>query len=80
MDGKGRSLDNIFAERLWRSTKYECVYLYAWETGSQARAGVGKWIELYNHKRPFSSHGGKPTALVYWSKRKEMETDQQIKK
>lgn len=44
MDGKGRFLDNIFIERLWRSLKYECVYLLAWETGSQAKAGVAKWI------------------------------------
>lgn len=40
MDGKGRFLDNIFVERLWRSLKYECVYLHAWETGSEARAGI----------------------------------------
>jgi len=52
MDGKGRFLDNIFVERLWRSLKYECVYLHAWETGSEAKAGVGKWIEFYNRKRP----------------------------
>lgn len=48
MDGKGRCLDNIFIERLWRSLKYECVYLHAWETGSQAKAGVGRWITFYN--------------------------------
>jgi putative transposase len=42
MDGKARYLDNILIERLWRSLKYECVYLQAWETGSQARAGVGR--------------------------------------
>jgi putative transposase len=48
MDGKGRCLDNIFIERLWRSLKYECVYLHAWETGSQAKAGVGQWIAFYN--------------------------------
>ena len=42
MDGKGRFLDNIFVERLWRSLKYECVYLHAWETGSEARAGIKK--------------------------------------
>jgi putative transposase len=41
MDGKGRFLDDIFIERLWRSVRYECVYLHAWETGSQARAGCG---------------------------------------
>jgi putative transposase len=47
MDGKGRCLDNIFIERLWRSLKYECVYLHAWETGSQAKAGIGRWITFY---------------------------------
>jgi putative transposase len=41
MDGKGRCLDNNFIERLWRSLKYECVYLHAWETGSQARLASG---------------------------------------
>ena len=44
IDGKGRFLDNIFVQRLSRSLKYECVYLHAWETGSQAKAGVRKWI------------------------------------
>jgi hypothetical protein len=48
MDGKGRCLDNIFMERLWRTLKYECVYLHAWETGSQARAGVRQWMGFYN--------------------------------
>ena len=44
MDGKGRCIDNIFIERLWRSLKYECLHLHAWETGSQARVGIGRWI------------------------------------
>ena len=57
MDGRGRCLDNIFIERLWRSLKYECVYLHAWETGSQAKAGVGRWITFYNHQRPHAAHG-----------------------
>ena len=48
MDGKGRFLDNIFVERLWRSLEYECVCLHAWETGSEAKAGVGKWIGFHN--------------------------------
>ena len=63
MDGKGRCLDNIFIERLWRSLKYECVYLHAWETGSQARAGVGRWITFYNNQRPHAAHGGHPPAV-----------------
>ena len=77
MDGKGRFLDNIFVERLWRSVKYECVYLHAWETGSEAKAGVGKWIEFYNRKRPHSALGGKPPAVVYWLRKDETKPDQQ---
>jgi putative transposase len=41
-------MDNIFIERLWRSMKYECIYLHAFETGSEARAGIGKWMTYYN--------------------------------
>jgi len=77
MDGKGRFLDNIFIERLWRSMKYECVYLHAWETGSQAKAGIRKWMEFYNQKRPHSAHGGKPPAVVYWLGYQTMQPDQQ---
>ena len=55
MDGRGRWLDNVFIERLWRSLKYECVYLNAFETGSEARAGIGRWINFYNLIRPHSS-------------------------
>jgi hypothetical protein len=75
MDGKGNCHDNIFIERLWRSLKYECVYLYAWETGSQAKAGVGHWISFYNHHRPHTAHGGQPPAVVYFN---HIETDQQV--
>jgi putative transposase len=46
MDGKRRFLDTIFIERLWRSLKYECVYLPAWETGSEAKTGARKWIDF----------------------------------
>lgn len=66
MDGKGRFLDNIFVERLWRWMKYECVYLQAWESGSEAKADVGRWMEFYNRKRPHSALGGRPPAAVYW--------------
>ena len=45
-------------ERLWRSLKYEYVYLNAFETGSETRAGIAKWIAVYNHQRPQSSLGG----------------------
>jgi transposase InsO family protein len=46
--------DNVFIERLWRSLKYECVYLHAWETGSQARVGIGRWITFL--QPPMPSH------------------------
>ena len=80
MDGKGRFLDNIFVERLWRSLKYECVYLHAWETGSEAKAGVGKWMEFYNQKRPHSALGGQPPAVVYWQRNETTQPDQQEQK
>lgn len=57
MDGRGRWIDNRMIERLWRSLKYECVYLNAFETGSEARDGIGSWITYYNERRPHSSHG-----------------------
>lgn len=57
MDGRGRWIDNRMIERLWRSLKYECVYLRAFETGSEARAGIGKWMTYYNAERPHSTHG-----------------------
>ncbi len=59
MDGRGRWMDNVFIERLWRSLKYECVYLYAFETGSELRAGLAKWIGYYNARRPHSSLGAR---------------------
>jgi putative transposase len=59
MDGKGRWMDNIFIERLWRSLKYECVYLHAFDTGSEARAGIGRWMTYYNAERPHSALGGR---------------------
>ena len=64
-------------ERLWRSLKYECVDLHAWETGSEAKAGVDKWIEFYNRKRPHSALGGKPPAAVYWLRKEETQHGQQ---
>ena len=65
LDGRGRWLDNVFIERLWRSLKYECVYLYAFETGSEARAGIGRWIDFYNQQRPHSSLGGITPNMCY---------------
>ncbi len=58
MDGKGGWMDNVFIERLWRSLKYECVYIHAFETGTELRAGLNKWISYYNTDRPHSKLGG----------------------
>jgi putative transposase len=52
MDGRGRALDNIFTERLWRSLKYEEVYLHDYENPRQARQGVTAYCPLYNFERP----------------------------
>ena len=58
MDGRGRWMDNVFIERLWRSLKYECVYLHAFETGSELRAGLSRRIGYYNARRPHSTLAG----------------------
>ncbi|MDE3115592.1 MAG: IS3 family transposase [Pseudomonadota bacterium] len=65
MDGRGRWMDNVFIERLWRSLKYECVYLHAFETGSETRAGLAQWIGYYNAQRPHSSLGGQTPNEAY---------------
>ena len=65
MDGRGRWMDNVFIERLWRSLKYECVFLSAFETGSEARSGIGSWIEYYNRRRPHSTFAGRTPDEVY---------------
>jgi putative transposase len=65
MDGRGRWMDNVFIERLWRSLKYECVFLNAFENGSEARAGIGCWIDYYNTDRPHSTFGGRTPDEAY---------------
>ena len=55
MDGRGRFMDNIFIERLWRSIKYEEVHLKAYADGHEARDGIGRWMDFYNHRRPHQS-------------------------
>jgi putative transposase len=55
MDGKGAWRDNVFVERLWRSVKYEEVYLRAYDSVSDARASLGRYLDLYNRRRPHSS-------------------------
>ena len=55
MDGKGRFLDNIFIERLWRSLKYEEVFIKAYGSVAEARRGIGAWFTFYNNERPHQS-------------------------
>ena len=65
MDGKGRCLDNVFIERLWRSVKYEEVYLRRYETMIDAHAHLDAYFRFYNQRRPHSAHGRKTPAEVY---------------
>jgi putative transposase len=67
MDGRGRWMDNVFIERLWRSLKYECIYLHAFETGSALRAGLREWIGYYNARRPHSTLAGRTPDEAYWT-------------
>ncbi len=64
MDGRGRWMD-VFIERLWRSLKYECVYLHAFETGSELRAGLSRWIGSYNARRRHSTLAGQTPNEAY---------------
>ena len=57
MDGKGRYLDNIFVERLWRSVKHEGVYLESYQNGTEARKGIGAYLNFYNGERPQQALG-----------------------
>ena len=65
MDGRGRCMDNIFIERLWRSLKYEAVYLHELTDGFAAERVIGEWIDFYNTERPHSSLGGQTPAEAY---------------
>lgn len=66
MDGKGNWMDNVFIERLWRSLKYECVYLNAYDTVRAAANGIGDWMRYYNDKRPHSSLADQTPAEAYF--------------
>lgn len=65
MDGKGRCLDNIFVERLWRSLKYEEVYLNAYDSLKEARVGIGRYFEFFNDERPHAALGYPTPAAFY---------------
>ena len=68
MDGKGCWRDNVFVERLWKSVKYEEVYLRAYESVSQARAGIGRYLDFYNARRPHTAHKGKTPDQAYFTR------------
>jgi putative transposase len=65
MDGKGRALDNIFTERLWRTIKYEEVYLHDYITPRVARQGLTRYLEFYNHERPHQALNYRTPAELY---------------
>jgi putative transposase len=67
MDGRGRALDNIFVERLWRSVKYEKVYLNDFRTVRDAYQGFKEYFEFYNHERPHQSLDYRTPAEVHWA-------------
>jgi putative transposase len=67
MDGKGAWRDNVFVERLWRSVKYEEVYLRAYDTASEARASIGRYLDFYNCRRPHSSLDGATPDHAYFT-------------
>lgn len=72
MDGKGRALDNVFTERLWRSVKYEEVYIRGYQTPREARQGLGRYFEYYNGERPHQALGYRTPAEVYADKRQSV--------
>ncbi|MDB4638446.1 IS3 family transposase [bacterium] len=65
MDGKGRWMDNVFIERLWRSIKYEKLRLWSYETVGEVTQLVSDWMEFYNHRRNHSAHRGQSPWAVY---------------
>jgi putative transposase len=66
MDGKGRWVDNVFVERLWKDVKYEHVYLHAYETVAEARSMLGAYLEFFNERRPHSSLDRQTPDMVYF--------------
>ena len=65
MDGKGRWMDNVFIERLWRSLKYEDIYIKGYADGAEVRAGVAEWMAFYNHQRPHQALGNRAPMEVW---------------
>ena len=74
MGGRGRFTDNIVVERLWRSLKYEEVYLHAYATVAEARAGIGAWLRFYNEERPHQALGYRTPQAVFEAGRRVADT------
>jgi len=75
MDGKGRCIDNIYIERLWRSVKYEEVYLKSYSSVREARESIAQYLEFYNHQRPHQSLNYRTPAEVYFESRPKTRPD-----
>ena len=73
MDGRGRWMDNVFIERVWRSLKYEEVHLKAYAGGLEARAGIGEWMIFYNTRRFHQALGYKTPMAVWRAGEKAMD-------
>ena len=73
MDGKGSWRDNVFVERLWRSVKYEEVYLRAYDSVFEARASLGRYLDFYNRRRPHSSLDARTPDEAYFDPRPQLE-------
>lgn len=67
MDGKGRWIDNVFVERIWKSVKYEHVYLHAYENVAEAKLHLAGYFTFYNTQRPHSSLGGRTPNMTYFN-------------
>ena len=65
MGGRGAWIDSVFIERLWRSLKYEDIYLKGYADGREARAGIGEWLAFYNHRRPHQALANR-TPMTVW--------------
>lgn len=73
MDGRGRWLDNVFVERLWKSLKYEHVYLHAYDSVAEARAALASYLEFFNSQRPHSSLDGQTPDTVYFNNQADLQ-------
>lgn len=79
MDGKGRALDNVFVERLWRSVKYEDIYLRDYQTVAELSQGLEHYFDFYNHKRPHSALAGQTPAEVHACTQADQESRSKLR-